>query len=94
MAKYVSGELHANGETVAFSTPEDAKALRANFHGANWFTTSDGTTEYGVSGVSSTFVKLTIDTSPLDFTKPNCDNYNDCLTASDTTETDGSASEE
>lgn len=92
MAKYLSGELHSNGETVALDNPADAKALRAAFVG-KWFKTSDGATEYGISTEASQFVKLTIDTTPITLTKPNCDNYDDCPSTTDEPET-GESDEE
>lgn len=81
MAKYTQAVLHANGETVTLATPADAKNLRAlmKSDGMNFFTTSDGAKEIGVTTRSSQFVELTIDqaTTPL-APKPNCDNYGDC----------------
>lgn len=64
-------------------TPADAAALKANFQG-NFFTLADGATEYGVSEDASQFVVLTIDTTAVTLTKPNCDNYDDCDTTTTT----------
>lgn len=78
MAKYTQAVLHSNGETQTFSTPEDAKNLRSQFK-ANYFKSSDGTTEYGVTSNASTYVVLTIDTTATPLApKPNCDNYGKC----------------
>lgn len=94
MVKYVSGELHANGETVTITNPEDVKALRANFN-ARYFKTSDGSTEYGVISEASAFVKLTIDTkTDLLADKPTCDNYEIHPSDSDATEPDEDEPEE
>lgn len=78
MTKYTKATLHANGEKQDFATAEDAKRLRAAFEG-NYFVSSDGNTEYGISNTTSAFVALTIDktATALD-PKPNCDNYGQC----------------
>lgn len=81
MAKYTQGELHSNGETVTFATPEDAKNLRAQMKrdGMYFFITNDGSKEVGVTTRSSQFVELTIDTTATPLAdKPNCDNYGAC----------------
>lgn len=78
MTKYTKATLHANGETQDFSTAEDARRLRAAFK-ANYFKSSDGTVEYGVTSEASTFVVLTIDQTAVKLAdKPNCDNYGNC----------------
>ncbi|MFB8449009.1 hypothetical protein ACFC3Z_07935 [Enterococcus thailandicus] len=81
MAKYTQAVLHANGETMTLSTPENAKALRASLKndGMNFFVTSDGAKEIGVTTRSSQFVELTIDQTATPLApKPNCDNYGQC----------------
>ena len=94
MAKYLSAELHSNGETVAFATPEDAKRLRDNFT-AHYFKNAGGTKEYGVTANASTYVVLTIDQTATPLApKPNCDNYGSCLeSVSDSSSTSALASD-
>lgn len=78
MAKYTKGELHANGETLAFTTPEETKSFRLASD-MKFFKSTDGTKEYGFSNIASMFAVLTIDTTALPLAdKPNCDNYGDC----------------
>ncbi|OJG76523.1 hypothetical protein RV10_GL003660 [Enterococcus pallens] len=45
----------------------------------NFFVSSDGTKEFGVTNRSSQFVELTIDPTATPLApKPNCDNYGHC----------------
>lgn len=81
MAKYTQAVLHSNGETVTFTTPGDAKNLRALLKkdGMDFFVSSDGTKEFGVTNRTSQFVELTIDPAATPLAdKPNCDNYDQC----------------
>lgn len=78
MAKYTKGELHANGETLTFTTPEEARSFRLA-SGMKFFKSTDGTKEFGFSDEASMFAVLTIDTTAVQLAdKPNCDNYGKC----------------
>lgn len=74
MTEYTKATLHANGEKQEFTTPADAKRLRAAFNAA-YFKTSDGTKEFGVTADASTFVELTVATPAPLGPKPSCDNW-------------------
>ncbi len=78
MAKYTTGELHANGETLSLDSHEDVKNFRS-MSGMKFFKSSDGTKEFGFSDNASMFAVLTIDQSATPLApKPNCDNYGTC----------------
>lgn len=78
MAKYTQGELHANGETLTFTTPEETKSFRLASD-MKFIKSTDGTKEYGFSNIASMFAVLTIDTTATPLaSKPNCDNYGKC----------------
>ena len=78
MAKYIQGELHANGETLTFATPEETKSFRLA-SGMKFIRSTDGTKEFGFSDRASMFAVLTIDTTAVTLAdKPNCDNYGEC----------------
>lgn len=78
MTKYTNGELHANGETLTFATPEETRSFRLASD-MKFFKSTDGTKEYGFSDVASMFAVLTIDTTAVVLAdKPNCDNYGQC----------------
>ncbi|MCI3860078.1 hypothetical protein V6B05_01375 [Lactococcus garvieae] len=79
MAKYLGAELHANGENINFTTPEDAKRLRGALVGNAFNATVGGDeVEVVISPNQCSFAVFALDEPNALGEKPECNNAFDC----------------